>query len=95
MSSELTMLRKLLIQYYSLDELRTLCFDLGILYDNLGGDGLSGKVRELLLLIGRQHRFTELLNLIQTERPDLDLDNLTAVSLQASMPAPEPPQTNK
>ncbi len=91
MSNELTQLRKLLIQHYSLDEFRTLCFDLGILYDNLGGDGLSGKVRELLLLVGRQQRFEELLHLIQAERPDLNLEGLTAVSLQASMPASEPP----
>lgn len=89
MSSELTQLRKLLIQHYSLDEFRTLCFDLGILYDNLGGDGLVGKVRELLLLIGRQHRFDEFLKHIQAERPDLHLGGLTADTLQASMPAPD------
>jgi hypothetical protein len=94
MSTELTQLRKLLILHYSLDEFRTLCFDLGILYDNLGGDGLSGKVRELLLLIGRQHRFGELLHHIQTERPDLDMRGLTPAILQASMPASEPPQAN-
>ena len=95
MTSELTHLRKLLIQHYSLDEFRTLCFDLGILYDNLGGDGLGGKVRELLLLIGRQQRFSELLNHIQTEHPSLDLDGITAVTLQASMPATKPPPANK
>jgi hypothetical protein len=95
MSNELTQLRKLLIQHYSLDEFRTLCFDLGILYDDLGGDGLSGKVRELLLLIGRQQRYAELLNHIQTERPYLDMADLTPTTLQAAMPASEPPKTSK
>ena len=95
MSTELTHLRKLLIQHYSLDEFRTLCFDLGILYDNLGGDGLSGKARELLLLIGRQQRFAELLLHMQTERPDLDMKGLTPTLLQAAMPTPEPPQANQ
>lgn len=95
MSTELTQLRKLLIQHYSLDEFRTLCFDLGILYDNLGGDGLSGKARELLLLIGRQQRFAELLHHMQTERPDLDMTGLTSTLLQTSMPASEPPPANQ
>ncbi len=95
MSTELTQLRKLLILHYSLDEFRTLCFDLGILYDNLGGDGLSGKVRELLLLIGRQQRFPELLDHIRAEQPYLDMMGLTPTILQASMPASEPPPTNK
>ncbi|MBE2224296.1 MAG: hypothetical protein IAF02_22340 [Anaerolineae bacterium] len=95
MSTELTHLRKLLIQHYSLDEFRTLCFDLGILYDNLGGDGLSGKARELLLLIGRQQRFEELLHHIQTERPDLDMTGLTSTLLQAAMPASEPPPASQ
>ncbi len=36
-------------RHYSLDEVRTLCFELGVDYDNLPGEGKKGKARELIL----------------------------------------------
>ncbi len=66
-----TRLRKLITNHYSLDEFRTLCFDLGVRYDDLGGDGLSGQVRELLLLLARHGRLADLLHLLAAERPCL------------------------
>jgi hypothetical protein len=64
-------LRKLITNYYSRDELRTLCFDLGVRYDELPGDSLSGQVRELLLLSARRGRLGDLVQLVVAERPFL------------------------
>ena len=43
----LVQLREFLTEYFNEEELRTVCFDLGIDYDNLGGEGKGGKAREL------------------------------------------------
>ncbi len=41
---KLTQLRKLLIQHFSLDELRVLCFDLGLEYEELPGSTRTTKM---------------------------------------------------
>jgi hypothetical protein len=46
MASGLTQLQQFIVAHYSLDELRTLCFDLEVNYDDLGGEALSGKARD-------------------------------------------------
>ena len=69
MNSAPMRLRKLISNHYSLDEFRTLCFDLGVRYDDLGGDSLNGQVRELLLLLARYGRLADLLQLVTMERP--------------------------
>jgi eukaryotic-like serine/threonine-protein kinase len=71
MSSELANLRQFIIHHYSLEEVRTLCFDLGVNYDELGGEGISAKVRELLLRIGHRQQFDQLLNLLHQTRPNV------------------------
>ena len=48
-----TRLRKLITNHYSLDEFRTLCFDLGVRYDDLGGDGGIAAVGEQIVDVGR------------------------------------------
>jgi hypothetical protein len=45
---DLAHVRAQLVNHFNLDELQTLCFDLGIHYDNLSGDTLNAKARELL-----------------------------------------------
>ena len=40
-------------RHYSLDELRTLCFELGADYDNLPGEGKKGKARPLHRMVWR------------------------------------------
>ena len=70
MSSELVRLHRFIVQYYSLEELRTICFGLGINYDNLGGEGVNAKVRELLLNLGRGRRFDKLMDYLSQTRPN-------------------------
>lgn len=59
---DLVNVRSQLSEHFNLDELQTLCFDLGIQYDNLAGETLNAKVREL---VKHCYRHDLLHNLIQ------------------------------
>jgi hypothetical protein len=62
-------LRENLISFFSLDEIRTLCFDLKVDYDSLSGENKPDKVRELILHVERLNRLEELISLCKSERP--------------------------
>jgi hypothetical protein len=47
-------------QGLNVEEVRTLAFDLGIDYDNLAGETKNGKLRELLLYLGRNNQLPRL-----------------------------------
>jgi len=66
-------LRKAVTSYFSIEELRTLCFDLGISYDTLTGEGNDAKVRELVAYFHRRGRVRELIEFIKIERPEIQL----------------------
>lgn len=57
-------------RHYSLDELRTLCFELGVDYDNLPGEGKKGKARELILSESRRRGLERLAGLLRREHPE-------------------------
>lgn len=56
---------------FSLEELRTLCFELGVDYQSFGGSGKGAYVRELLLGMGRNGRLDRLVRLAQKKRPHM------------------------
>jgi hypothetical protein len=60
--------REFIVKHFSAEELRTLCFDLGIEYDNLPGDGNAAKARELVALCQRHGRLPDLLRQLRQER---------------------------
>jgi hypothetical protein len=72
--AQLVTLRRILVQQFDINDLRTLCFDMNIDYEGLPGDGKGAKVRELLAFLERRGRIYELLDTIRQLRPDLDLD---------------------
>lgn len=53
-SGELSDLRRSVTAKLDIEEFRTLCFDIGVPFDGLGGEGLAGKVRELMILLGKR-----------------------------------------
>ena len=55
-------------RYFNLREVRDLCFRLGIDYEDLGGEGKSGQVRELVMVIERNGRLPQLLTLLKKLR---------------------------
>lgn len=57
--------RRLITDRLDIEDLRTLCFDLGVDYDRLRGEGKGGKARELVALMHRQQRLPELMKLVQ------------------------------
>ena len=89
MDNPLVRLRRFIAAHYDAEEFRTLCFDLGVSYDELRGEGLSARVRELVLYLGRRERFEPLLQRLSRERPDsFDLDTGPAAlkALYAALP---------
>lgn len=57
--------------HFDEEELRTLCFDLDVAYDDLPAQGRKSKARELILYLDRRGHLRELLNLLREERPEL------------------------
>jgi len=49
-----TELHELIDRHFDLEELRTLCFRVGVDYDSLRGEGKAAKIRELILYLQRQ-----------------------------------------
>lgn len=68
-SVDLPRLRQLLVQFFNDGELRDLCFDLGIDYDNLPGSGKSDKARELVAYAQRRGIMANLLAACRQQRP--------------------------
>jgi tetratricopeptide (TPR) repeat protein len=65
-------LRKLLAIHCNEEEIKTLCFDVGVGYDDLSGDTLAGKARELVSHLEKRGRIADLVRVGQAARPDLD-----------------------
>ncbi|MCP5101449.1 MAG: ATP-binding protein [Chloroflexi bacterium] len=63
-------IRKKIIDLFNLSELKDICFDLEIDYENLSNHNKKNDfVRELLAYAGRVNRLHELISAFQTERP--------------------------
>ncbi|MBN1178297.1 MAG: caspase family protein [Anaerolineae bacterium] len=70
-SPESMRLQRLLRSRLDLEDFRTLCFDLGIRYDDLRGEGLAGKARELVLHLQQREALHLLVEWLRVERPDI------------------------
>jgi hypothetical protein len=70
-SPEATQLHHILRTRLNLGEFRTLCFDIGVRYDSLGGETLDGRARELVLLLQRRGALEQLNDWFQENRPDV------------------------
>ena len=75
---DLPSLRDILVTYFNDSELRDLCFDLGIEYENLGGDNKSAKARELVAYCQRHDRLPDLETACRRLRPNAFEDGRTA-----------------
>ena len=75
---DLTKLLSILDVHFNLEELKTLCFGLGVDYENLAGETKEGKARELILHMKRNGRLPELNAHIQQKRPQLFLENMVS-----------------
>ncbi len=67
-AQDLVALRKKIVSNYNLEEIRTLCADIGVDYDNLGGEGKEAKARELVAYLKRRNKLDDLVRYIQGDR---------------------------
>jgi hypothetical protein len=93
MESPLERVYQFIVGHYDLEELRTLCFGLGVNYDTLRGEGTAAKARELLLYLGRRRQLDALLERLRADRPEafaearLSADAAALEELYAGLPA--------
>ena len=93
MSTPLTNLHRFIAGHFDREELRTLCFNLGVDYDSLPSEGKAGKARELILWVGRRREFDQLLATLRQSRPDpfdragLSVDPAAVEALYVALPA--------
>lgn len=71
----LVQLRQALDDGYNDSEMRDLCFELNIDYEDLPGDGQSAKARELVLYARRHGLLAQLVEKVMRERPQLLVTN--------------------
>lgn len=67
-------LRDLMAEHFALDELRSLCMDLGIAYDNMSGDTKREKIISLIEYLQHHRRLDALLLWLQEQRTEVDWD---------------------
>ena len=72
----LSRLRQTLTGRFDVGELRTLCFDLGVDYDDLPGQGKASKARELIRYLERRGRIPDLVTVGGQMRPDVSWPEL-------------------
>jgi serine/threonine protein kinase len=65
-------LHRVLAERFDLEELRTLCFDLGVAFDDLRGEGHKAKARELIAYLERRNRLNQLASCIRELRSDIE-----------------------
>jgi len=83
-------LRDQLNATFSDEEVRTLCFDLGFDYDSLPGQGKDAKIRELIAYCQRHNQVTDLLRLLQEQRPQIEWPSVTRDGREPSVSEAQP-----
>ena len=72
----LTDLRIILTSKFNQSELKNLCFDLGIDYDDLPGETKSDKARELIEYLDNRDQISRLIEVLKSRRPDISWDSI-------------------
>lgn len=67
----LTAIHELLNQHFNLEELQTLCFNLGVDHESLGGSEKPVKARELVLYLNRRNQIAQLESAVRSTRPEI------------------------
>lgn len=89
-TADLPQLRDQIIRSFDLDELKDLCFRLNIQYDDIPGNKLSAKARELIEFCVRHGRLSQLIETCQKLRPHVDwpvFATETATTYSATFPS--------
>ena len=84
-------LRRILVDYFSEDELETLCFDLRVDYDDLEGESKSQKAVSLIYLLARLGRIEELIDWCSQARPNVPWSDIRLAASQNPLLVEEKP----
>ena len=84
-SENLAELRHQLITSFNLDEIKTLCFDIGVDYEEIAGSDAtkSGLARSLIAYLLRRDKLPDLIAIVRLNRPDV---------IWGDFQPPKPPQ---
>ncbi len=80
------LLRQMIVEYFSEAELRELCFDLEVPYEDLPGPSKSEKVIDLISYMERRGRLVEMVVMCQQSRPHVDWPEFTTDQPPAAAP---------
>ena len=72
-------LRKQIAHNFDTEEIKTLCFDLNLPFDELPGDRLSSKITALLIAVYRMGKLELLHDILSEERPTVEWPKLPVV----------------
>ena len=64
-------LYSLLVMHFNVEELKEVCFHLGIEYEDILGEARRDKMRELILYVQRANRVDDLIQECQRQRPNV------------------------
>ncbi len=94
-NSPRSILHQNLVENFSEEELRTLCFDMEVDYENLPAQGKAGKARELIIYLKRLGRTAELIERCRELRPKISWEDTpgTSRSTVIDPPAVAPEQS--
>jgi CheY-like chemotaxis protein len=81
-------LRQILETRFSESELRTLCFDLGISYEDLPGSEKASQARELVSYLERHRRISELVGIGKRLRSDISWDETLPLARDIPLASP-------
>lgn len=73
-------------------DLRDLCYDLGVDYDSLVGEGKADKVRELIIYCDQHKQLSDLLRLGHKLRPDIQWSEIGEPSAEPASTVPAVPR---
>lgn len=96
-SRYLAILHKQIDQLFNMEDIRSLCLELGIDFDNVAGEIKSGRIRELILQMARRDELRRLIDHLRLERPNAVWDDVPEdFSLPDGLenPEKEPPVGN-
>ncbi len=72
----LATLHKQVDKYFSLAEVRNLCFEMGVDYENIPGNMKSAFIRNLIVSLARKGQLQEMVDLVRIQRPHVPWENV-------------------
>lgn len=86
------LLRDMLVNYFSIDDLQDLCFEMSVDFDNLPGDTKAAKARELIIFCRNRAKLGSLIEKAKLARPSLNWISESKNGGNSYAPKPTPEQ---